>query len=200
MLGLGDIVIPGIFVALVLRYDVRHARQTSFFNRCAPAGCVCGGLRCEEGQSRYCEEVHVRTFEGAGLHLETSRLFRLLDDPRSTFAGYVVGLATTIVVMNVFKAAQPALLYIVPALFLFTFSAAGASRGGGFWCWSWSGREGRWREAGCFDAGADSESPEAATRTKVSNYLLGGCCMRSAIDAWEDVLTHDVFTQKHGPI
>ena len=40
MLGLGDIVIPGIFVALVLRYDVRHARQTSFFNRCAPAVCA----------------------------------------------------------------------------------------------------------------------------------------------------------------
>lgn len=52
MLGLGDIVIPGIFVALVLRYDVRHARQTSFFNRCAPAG-------CEEGQMRYCKDVHV---------------------------------------------------------------------------------------------------------------------------------------------
>lgn len=37
----------------------------------------------------------------------------------STFAGYVVGLATTIVVMHVFKAAQPALLYIVPAVVAF---------------------------------------------------------------------------------
>lgn len=33
MLGLGDIVIPGIFVALVLRYDVAHGRQTRFFTR-----------------------------------------------------------------------------------------------------------------------------------------------------------------------
>lgn len=34
----------------------------------------------------------------------------------SVFAGYTFGLALTIVVMNVFNAAQPALLYIVPAV------------------------------------------------------------------------------------
>ncbi|KAA6418748.1 MAG: minor histocompatibility antigen H13-like [Trebouxia sp. A1-2] len=64
MLGLGDIVIPGIFVALVLRYDTLH----------------------------------------------NARYFR------SAYGGYVLGLGTTIVVMNVFEAAQPALLYIVPAV------------------------------------------------------------------------------------
>ncbi|DBB18529.1 TPA: hypothetical protein ACH3X3_000169 [Trebouxia sp. C0006] len=64
MLGLGDIVIPGIFVALVLRYDTLH----------------------------------------------NARYFR------SAYGGYVFGLGTTIVVMNVFEAAQPALLYIVPAV------------------------------------------------------------------------------------
>jgi presenilin-like A22 family membrane protease len=31
MLGLGDIVIPGIFVALLLRYDVASGRRTSYF-------------------------------------------------------------------------------------------------------------------------------------------------------------------------
>ena len=34
----------------------------------------------------------------------------------SAYGGYVIGLGTTIVVMNVFEAAQPALLYIVPAV------------------------------------------------------------------------------------
>ena len=34
----------------------------------------------------------------------------------STFSGYVIGLSATIIVMNVFKAAQPALLYLVPAI------------------------------------------------------------------------------------
>ncbi|KAK9904957.1 hypothetical protein WJX75_006431 [Coccomyxa subellipsoidea] len=66
MLGLGDIVIPGIFVAIVLRYDAKQNPRSKYFY--------------------------------------------------SVFAGYVGGLATTIVVMNVFEAAQPALLYIVPAV------------------------------------------------------------------------------------
>ena len=34
----------------------------------------------------------------------------------SAFASYAVGLATTILVMNHFSAAQPALLYIVPSV------------------------------------------------------------------------------------
>jgi minor histocompatibility antigen H13 len=66
MLGLGDIVIPGNFVALALRFDVSRGKQPQYF--------------------------------------------------KSAFLGYTVGLALTIVVMNWFQAAQPALLYIVPAV------------------------------------------------------------------------------------
>lgn len=71
LLGLGDIVIPGIFVALILRYDVQHGFTSRYF--------------------------------------------------QSAFGGYVLGLTTTIVVMNVFNAAQPALLYIVPGVLGCTF-------------------------------------------------------------------------------
>ncbi|OVA15140.1 Presenilin/signal peptide peptidase [Macleaya cordata] len=66
MLGLGDIVIPGIFVALALRFDVSRGKDNRYF--------------------------------------------------RSAFFGYMLGLVLTIVVMNWFQAAQPALLYIVPAV------------------------------------------------------------------------------------
>ncbi|KAH7314699.1 hypothetical protein KP509_21G016600 [Ceratopteris richardii] len=66
MLGLGDIVIPGIFVALALRFDAAHGKGSNYF--------------------------------------------------RSAFAGYIAGLGVTIVVMNWFQAAQPALLYIVPGV------------------------------------------------------------------------------------
>lgn len=66
MLGLGDIVIPGIFVALALRFDVSRGKQNRYFN--------------------------------------------------SAFFGYTLGLVITIVVMNWFQAAQPALLYIVPGV------------------------------------------------------------------------------------
>jgi len=66
MLGLGDIVIPGILVALMLRLD-EHIKP---------------------GSKKYF---------------------------LSTFVAYILGLAGTIVVMHVFKHAQPALLYLVPA-------------------------------------------------------------------------------------
>ncbi|GAA0159708.1 aspartic protease [Lithospermum erythrorhizon] len=66
MLGLGDIVIPGIFVALALRFDVSRGKQSQYF--------------------------------------------------KSAFLGYAVGVILTIIVMNWFQAAQPALLYIVPAV------------------------------------------------------------------------------------
>ncbi|EMS68855.1 Minor histocompatibility antigen H13 [Triticum urartu] len=66
MLGLGDIVIPGIFVALALRFDVSRNIKNRYFN--------------------------------------------------SAFLGYTAGMIVTIVVMNWFQAAQPALLYIVPGV------------------------------------------------------------------------------------
>lgn len=66
MLGLGDIVIPGIFIALLLRYDHSLGRQSHFYFY-------------------------------------------------ATFLAYIGGLATTIFVMHVYKHAQPALLYLVPA-------------------------------------------------------------------------------------
>jgi len=72
LLGLGDIVIPGIFIALMLRFDQHLAKKR-------------GG----QNKKLY---FHV------------------------VFASYVVGLATTILVLHVFKAGQPALLYIVPCV------------------------------------------------------------------------------------
>ncbi|VVC34020.1 Hypothetical protein CINCED_3A016409 [Cinara cedri] len=66
MLGLGDIVIPGIFIALLLRFDQSLKRKTNlYFN--------------------------------------------------ATFLAYFLGLLTTVIIMHIFKAAQPALLYLVPA-------------------------------------------------------------------------------------
>jgi len=67
MLGLGDIVIPGIFIALLLRFDVS------------------------------------RKPVGPNIYFYTG------------FIAYISGLMLTIFVMHVYKHAQPALLYLVPA-------------------------------------------------------------------------------------
>lgn len=66
MLGLGDIVIPGIFIALLLRFDHSLKRKSKIYFY-------------------------------------------------STMVAYFLGLLATIFVMHVFKHAQPALLYLVPA-------------------------------------------------------------------------------------
>jgi minor histocompatibility antigen H13 len=73
MLGLGDIVFPGILIALMLRFDIYLSLKASKKKR------------------------------------RNTKIYFL-----STFAGYVFGLFLTIFVMHTFKAAQPALLYLVP--------------------------------------------------------------------------------------
>jgi len=70
MLGLGDIVIPGIFIALLLRFDHSLIRTSK----------------------------------------RKTKLYFY-----STMLAYLLGLFATIFVMHVFKHAQPALLYLVPA-------------------------------------------------------------------------------------
>merc|ERR1719231_33230 len=67
MLGLGDIVIPGIFLALMLRFDASRG-------------------------------------------LEASTPYFLCN-----LVAYELGLVTTVGIMHFFDAAQPALLYLVPA-------------------------------------------------------------------------------------
>lgn len=80
LLGLGDIVIPGAFVALALRYDQFHASEAK-----------------------------------PGVYF--SRFYRSFSKPYflASFVAYVAGLVTTMTVLHVFNAAQPALLYLSPA-------------------------------------------------------------------------------------
>jgi len=65
---------------------------------------------CTYGQCRY---DHERGAKGYPLF-------------RAALVGYALGLMTTIVVMNWFDAAQPALLYIVPGVLLSTMGVAAA--------------------------------------------------------------------------
>lgn len=83
-----DIVIPGIYVALMLRYDVfAHIKRHPYFT--------------------------------------------------CTMLSYVVGMGCTIGVMLAFNAAQPALLYLVPAILLASLGVA-AARGEIPTLWAWS--------------------------------------------------------------
>ena len=77
LLGLGDIVIPGFFLALLLRFDANNAEVP-----CFPT------------------DPHV-SFSKPYFH--------------SCLVGYIMGMGMTMFVMIKFQAAQPALLYLVPA-------------------------------------------------------------------------------------
>ncbi|KAK6747012.1 hypothetical protein RB195_000326 [Necator americanus] len=72
MLGLGDIVIPGVFIALLRRFDLRITEKDTK----------------KQQKGRY---------------------FFMI-----TIVAYAIGLLITMLVMHHFKAAQPALLYLVP--------------------------------------------------------------------------------------
>ena len=93
LLGLGDIVIPGIFMAMCLRYDVLRSLNVKAVNRLS-----------DEGNA---DEV-----------VQMLRKARV-KAPRPYFygcvIGYIIAIITTVVIMIVFEHGQPALLYLVPA-------------------------------------------------------------------------------------
>lgn len=82
MLGLGDVVMPGLLLCFVLRYDAYKKTQLM------PGGCEAG--------------------VPPPRHLSRISYFHC------SLIGYFLGLLTATVSSEVFKAAQPALLYLVP--------------------------------------------------------------------------------------
>ncbi|KAK7472532.1 hypothetical protein VKT23_000647 [Stygiomarasmius scandens] len=97
MLGLGDVVIPGVFVALALRYDYHRYRR----------------------QSGRPTDAFSKPYFYASL------------------AAYIFGLVTTMTVMHIFKAAQPALLYLSPACIV-SFVLTAVVRGELKEAWHWT--------------------------------------------------------------
>ncbi|KAJ2402973.1 hypothetical protein GGI23_000312 [Coemansia sp. RSA 2559] len=92
MLGLGDIIVPGVFIALCLRFDRQRFLDSIGYAKDKRLPAVLKGRR--------------RGFAFPMPYFS------------ACLAAYVGGLTTTIVVMHVFKAAQPALLYLSPACIL----------------------------------------------------------------------------------
>ena len=126
MLGLGDIVIPGIFVAILLRYDALNGFRTRYFHRYGPSQ-TATSFTWQLAAASTPSLARPKDYMWSSFYtsfmtvrLSARKFFWCGNDrilcPCSTFAGYVLGLTTTIVVMNVFEAAQPALLYLVPAI------------------------------------------------------------------------------------
>ncbi|KAH6913847.1 signal peptide peptidase-domain-containing protein [Coprinopsis sp. MPI-PUGE-AT-0042] len=111
MLGLGDVVIPGTFIALALRYDyARYSAKVTKASRSRKGRSTAGRLTFNQAPKPY--------------------FF-------ASLAAYVCGLATTMVVMHVFRKAQPALLYLSPACIL-SFVVTATLRGELAEVWRWT--------------------------------------------------------------
>ena len=105
ILGLGDIVIPGIFVSLCLRFDVLKTINKEKL------------VDMIEAESKG-EDVSVIKY----------LMNQAITAPKSYFTavnvGYLFAIVATIVVMLVFDHGQPALLYLVPGCILFVIFTA----------------------------------------------------------------------------
>ena len=120
LLGLGDIVVPGIALALLLRYDALQAVKRGKF-RVANSDAA---VAAKQGRSAVADATSAVTaaFVADPFHAISA------DFPKPMFNAalwaYAGGLITTVVVMVSFNHAQPALLYLVPAVLLMTVLVA----------------------------------------------------------------------------
>jgi len=118
MLGLGDIVIPGMVLAFALRFDLYL-----FYLRAQSQSDSTGSAK-----PRY-----VQVTGGWGERFWTTAKLRSKELQAKSFpkpyfyasvVGYLAGMITTVVVMQVAQHAQPALLYLVPGVLLSLWGTA----------------------------------------------------------------------------
>lgn len=180
MLGLGDIVLPGIMIALALRFDLylhylRKASSSLPKNKLpsykTPKSSQAGDLWWTSSAKA------LRPQSLADAAFSKTYFY-------ASLAGYVIGMVTTLAVLNVWNRAQPALLYLVPCVLGALWSTA-LARGelGVMWRFTESGDsiadvnvEEKGEDGACASAGEkeqkpkDGEKPEAEKDVKKKEH------------------------------
>ena len=113
MLGLGDIVLPGLMIALALRFDLylhylRHptlATVSSDPTNKSPY---------VDATGKWGERYWTWGAKGEPTATEAARFQKVYF--KASMIGYVIGLITTLIVLNIFQHGQPALFYLVPSV------------------------------------------------------------------------------------
>ena len=121
MLGLGDIVIPGMVVGLALRFDLFLYYKRKGIQKAQAEGKERSSVlpRYQSAAGGWGERFWTGSVKPKGPELEppyhNARAF-----PKTYFkagvVGYIAGMLTTLLAMQYFKHAQPALLYLVPGV------------------------------------------------------------------------------------
>lgn len=119
MLGLGDIVVPGMMIGLALRFDLfLYYKHKSIL------------LSTKESSAEGAEKaIYQRATGGWGERFWTgSNASKLLSFPKPYFyasiVGYISGMVATLIAMQFSQHAQPALLYLVPGVLISLWSTA----------------------------------------------------------------------------
>lgn len=138
MLGLGDVVLPGIMIGLALRFDLyffylrkqTKAAPSSSSTEAASSDPENGGEKELAQKAKYVPLTN-HTAESFWTHSLSGRplvpgLSTSFPKPYFTASiiGYVVGMLATLGVMQVFNHAQPALLYLVPSVLISLWGTA----------------------------------------------------------------------------
>ncbi|ORY67344.1 signal peptide peptidase-domain-containing protein [Pseudomassariella vexata] len=135
MLGLGDIVIPGMFIAICLRFDnfMHYYRQRKFVEVDLKSDEELSGelVTCKETRRMVVKPEYVNPQGQWGNRFWATRFINMLSPDatpalkasafRKTYfhaamVGYFLAMLATLTVLFVFKHAQPALLYLVPGV------------------------------------------------------------------------------------
>lgn len=124
MLGLGDVVLPGIMMALALRFDL----YLHYLRKQIPANSATSFGTPKPVKAPYIEATGLW---GDRFWTSKSKEPNAADPARfsktyfnASILGYIVGMLTTLVVLNIFNHAQPALLYLVPGVLISLWGTA----------------------------------------------------------------------------
>ncbi|KAK5949344.1 hypothetical protein OHC33_009697 [Knufia fluminis] len=124
MLGLGDIVVPGIMIAFALRFDLYR-----FYLKMKQQG-KAGATEASEERHGKDQKARPTYTPARGMWAERFYTAKTLWSPalkaksfpkpyfKATMVGYVLGMIATLLVMQVWQHAQPALLYLVPGVLI----------------------------------------------------------------------------------
>jgi minor histocompatibility antigen H13 len=129
MLGLGDVVLPGIMMGLALRFDLFlfYLRRQKHTAAVAQADGTPGEATVEKPKyfslaGRWSDHFWTHSLTGRPLFIEAkeSKPEPPFTFPKTYFkaslVGYILGMLATLSVMHIWGHAQPALLYLVPGV------------------------------------------------------------------------------------
>ncbi|KAF2719442.1 hypothetical protein K431DRAFT_286735 [Polychaeton citri CBS 116435] len=166
MLGLGDIVLPGIVIGLALRFDLHlfYLKQQQRRGKSLRSSEINGSTASEvekplyiSATSRWGDRLWTWSAKSPLPEVEAARFPKPYFN--ASLVGYVLGMLTTLAVMSIFQHAQPALLYLVPGVLISLWTTAIA--------------RGEVKEMWAFSEGLEEELEDEKKKEESKNIKVG---------------------------